>query len=153
MIRFLLALAFLVCIAAAVIAVLQTPPARPSDAETESSESEAVPLDVRRVGSSANTPNRTPAGRAPAPSVESAPAVFATVPSPVEPEAGRTRVLTDRAPVYSRNSEHGDVVTFLREGDEVELGVSVLDEDGLWVEVRLNQRTAGFVRRESLSIN
>ena len=62
------------------------------------------------------------------------------------------QVLSESAPVFSSNSGVGNVVERLEVGSEVETGLTVLNEEGLWVEVRVNQRPFGFVRAEDLGL-
>jgi hypothetical protein len=62
-----------------------------------------------------------------------------------------TYVLTSAAPVYSSNSADGSLLKELQEGDQVEAGLNVLTAEGLWIQIKLDEETSGFVRGEDLS--
>jgi len=149
---------FFVCVAAVVIAVLPDLPASTSinalGEEAVSPEADAARIETAEARASATTLAGTRTATTPS-DLASVPPIPGASPVPPEagPPAGGAYVVAESAAVYSKNSTSGEVLRRLQEGEQIDSGVRVLDADGLWVEVRLNDRTLGFMRSEDLVLN
>jgi hypothetical protein len=156
--RLLLATIFFVCLAAVMVSLLQGS----LDEATTGTETEAGEAPV-------TTPTRQTAPTAvaavspappPAPPrttttslTEGIPPSQAGAPAPeAAPSRSPGTYVRNSADVYSSNFGTGQVLTRLEEGAQVDRGVSILNQEGWWVEIRVDQ-TAGFVRSEDLVDN
>jgi len=150
LIRLFAATIFFVLIAAAMIAVLQSPeaPAPGSESEDSGTVREATGRSVARTAATLPGP-RSSGLTSNQPAV--VPDVDVLPPAPELEQELRDRVSTS-TPIYQTSSSQSGLLTQIDADDQVETGVMILNEDGLWLEVRLNRETYGFVRGADLSI-
>lgn len=161
--RLLLATIFFVCLAAIMVSLLQGPISETStETETEAGETPSA-TPARRTAPSGTT---AVAAVSPAPAPASTRSTTASLTEGIPPlpdgsSASQQETEPARAPgtyvrspaaLYSANFGTGAVLTRLDEGVRVSRGVSVLNQEGWWVEVRVDE-TAGFVRSEDLVDN
>jgi len=151
LVRIFAATIFFVLIAAAIITVLETPSGvTPEDestapmSATEAIERVAVLNEARARAARISRTEST--------SVFEIPASEILPPAPELERELRDR-LTTQTPIYRSSSAQATLLTRLDDPEEVETGVMILNEDGLWLEVRLNRETYGFVRGADLSGN
>jgi hypothetical protein len=153
--RLLVATVVFLCAAVVMIAVLQSPlmNKRPAS-QTEEGASATEPLATVRTSGTSASPVRsvstTPQGYSRGAGVVSEPIAALPV---TESSGPLGQVLTPSTPVYVSNSTGSGVRQSPAETEQVETGLSVLNEEGLWIEVRLNREPYGFVRRKDLASN
>jgi hypothetical protein len=153
--RLLLATIFFVCLAAIMVSLLQGQVVETStDTETEETPAStpagrAAPTTAVASVSPApapRIPGRTPLLNEGIPPLEVAPAS----PPTVAAESAPGPYIRDAAVVYSSNYGTGRVLTQVDQPVQVDRGISILNQEGWWVEVRIAPRTTGFVRSEDL---
>ena len=150
--RMFLATIFFVLVAAAVITILEAPTAPSTEEEAAASPASDRSSIDRNATETASTPRVGSAVGGPSLQPVVAPSIGALPPAEIIEPTRRNR-LTASTPVYLTSSANAGVLTELSNDDLFETGVSVLNEDGLWLEVRLDRSTYGFVRGDDLDIN
>ncbi len=154
MVRLIVATLIFACLAGGMLALLDSVVVRTSRSASAEEDIEAaseVPTDEAR-----STTTRTRrSGQQVIRPVVPVPGIPATeaVSLPDPPVPPFNYVLTREADVYSSNSTDGEVLEHLQRGDQVKLGVEILNAEGVWIEVRLGSESFGFLHRENLVLN